>query len=82
MAALPMYEEMIVTGAWWDFVDVLAKHRVGGLLRSFAAPMRRTMLAWSRSDDLWKRGLYLPSGLGLTRSQVEEVVAKLAECRG
>jgi perosamine synthetase len=33
------------------------------------------------SDDLWKRGLYLPSGLGLTRSQVEEVVEKLAECR-
>jgi perosamine synthetase len=33
------------------------------------------------SDDLWKRGLYLPSGLGLTRTQVEEVVAKLVECR-
>jgi perosamine synthetase len=33
------------------------------------------------SDDLWKRGLYLPSGLGVTRSQVEEVVSKLAECR-
>jgi perosamine synthetase len=34
------------------------------------------------SDDLWKRGLYLPSGLGLTRVQVEEVVEKLAGCRG
>jgi perosamine synthetase len=34
------------------------------------------------SDDLWKRGLYLPSGLGLTRAQAEEVVAKLVECRG
>jgi perosamine synthetase len=34
------------------------------------------------SDDLWKRGLYLPSGLGLTRAQVEEVVEKLAGCRG
>jgi perosamine synthetase len=34
------------------------------------------------SDDLWKRGLYLPSGLGLTREQVREVAAKLAECRG
>jgi perosamine synthetase len=34
------------------------------------------------SDDLWKRGLYLPSGLGLTRGQVEEVVEKLAGCRG
>jgi perosamine synthetase len=34
------------------------------------------------SDDLWKRGLYLPSGLGLTREQVQEVVEKLDQCRG
>lgn len=53
--ALPMYEEMIVTGAWWDFVDELAIHRVGPLLRSYPGPMRRRLLAWSRSDDLWKR---------------------------
>jgi 3-methyladenine DNA glycosylase AlkD len=55
MAALPMYEEMIVTGAWWDYVDVLAKHRLGPLLAAHPAPMRATMLAWSRDADLWKR---------------------------
>jgi perosamine synthetase len=33
------------------------------------------------SEDLWKRGLYLPSGLSLTRAQAEEVVARLLECR-
>ncbi|HMK36119.1 MAG TPA: DegT/DnrJ/EryC1/StrS family aminotransferase [Desulfomonilaceae bacterium] len=32
------------------------------------------------SVDLWNRGLYLPSGLGLTRDQMEEVAAKLREC--
>jgi 3-methyladenine DNA glycosylase AlkD len=55
LEALPMYEEMIVSGAWWDYVDVLAAHRVGLLLRRYPGPMRETMLAWSRSDDLWKR---------------------------
>ncbi len=55
MAALPMYEEMIVTGAWWDLVDGIAGHRLGRLLRLFPREMRREMLAWSRSDDLWKR---------------------------
>ena len=54
-AALPMYEEMIVTGAWWDYVDVIAKHRLGPLLRLWPEPMRRTMLEWSRSDDMWQR---------------------------
>src|SRR5262249_33942550 len=33
------------------------------------------------SEDLWKRGLYLPSGLGLKESQVDEVVEKLLACR-
>jgi 3-methyladenine DNA glycosylase AlkD len=55
MAALPMYEEMIVTGAWWDLVDGIAGHRLGTLLRRFPREMRKEMLAWSRSDDLWKR---------------------------
>ena len=53
--ALPMYEEMIVTGAWWDTVDVLAKFRLGELLAKEPAVMRKTMLAWSRCDDMWKR---------------------------
>jgi 3-methyladenine DNA glycosylase AlkD len=55
LAALPMYEEMIVTGAWWDYVDAIATHRLGDLLRLFPKPMTRTMLAWSRDDDVWKR---------------------------
>jgi perosamine synthetase len=33
------------------------------------------------SVDLWNRGLYLPSGLGLTGAQMEEVAEKLLECR-
>jgi 3-methyladenine DNA glycosylase AlkD len=55
MESLPMYEEMIVTGAWWDFVDTLATKRLGEVLRNEPAPMRKAMRAWSRSDDMWKR---------------------------
>lgn len=55
MDALPMYEEMIVTGAWWDYVDQIAKFRLGLLLRLYPRPMRKQMLAWSRSTGLWKR---------------------------
>lgn len=55
LAALPLYEEFIVTGAWWDFVDGIAKHRLGLLLRLYPGPLRRKMLTWSRSPNLWKR---------------------------
>ena len=55
MASLPMYEEMIVTGAWWDLVDTLATKRLGEILRSEPAPMRKAMRAWSRGENMWKR---------------------------
>ena len=54
--ALPMYEEMIVTGAWWDYVDAIAVHRVGEyLLRDFPRQMKPEMRRWSVDDDMWKR---------------------------
>lgn len=54
--ALPMYEEMIVTGAWWDLVDTVAAHRVGEyLLRDYPSEMKREMRKWSKDDDIWKR---------------------------
>lgn len=55
MKALPLYEELIVTGAWWDLVDGIASGRLGNLLRTHPAPMKRNLRTWSRSKDLWKR---------------------------
>ena len=52
---LPMYEEMIVTGAWWDYVDEIAGHRLWSLLQNDRAAMRETMLAWSTDANIWKR---------------------------
>ena len=51
---LPLYEEMIVTGAWWDYVDGIA-HLVGDLLRAHPDEMRPVMRAWSTDKDMWKR---------------------------
>ena len=53
--ALPMYEEMIVTGAWWDYVDEIAGHRLWSVLENDRPAMRRTMLAWSTDPNMWKR---------------------------
>jgi 3-methyladenine DNA glycosylase AlkD len=55
MKSLPIYEEMIVTGAWWDYVDGIASGRLGALLRAYPASMKARMRAWSRDRDLWKR---------------------------
>jgi 3-methyladenine DNA glycosylase AlkD len=53
--ALPLLEEMVVDGAWWDYVDPIATHRLREMLERHPAAMSRTMRAWSRDRDLWKR---------------------------
>ena len=59
-----MYEELIVTGAWWDYVDDIASHRIGPILKDYPKPMQRKMLSWSRSNDLWKRRTAILCQLG------------------
>jgi 3-methyladenine DNA glycosylase AlkD len=63
-AAMKVYQELIVDGAWWDYVDDIASHRVGQILRDYPAPMRRKMLSWSRSSNLWKRRTAIICQLG------------------
>jgi 3-methyladenine DNA glycosylase AlkD len=53
--ALPLFEELVVSGAWWDYVDSIAAHDVGLILEQDPRPARKAMLAWSKSDDIWKR---------------------------
>jgi 3-methyladenine DNA glycosylase AlkD len=53
--SLDIYDEMLVTGAWWDYVDQVAIHRVGPLLRSHTREMTPVIRRWSRDEDLWRR---------------------------
>jgi 3-methyladenine DNA glycosylase AlkD len=55
MELLPLYEELITSGAWWDLVDEIASHCVGELLRAEPVPMKKAMRQWSAGDEMWKR---------------------------
>jgi perosamine synthetase len=75
--------------------DVMSKlHADGVETRSFFCPMNLQPLfsgknaefpdlrgSYPVSEHLWNHGLYLPSGLNLSDSQIDEVVAKLLKCR-
>jgi 3-methyladenine DNA glycosylase AlkD len=54
-AALSLYEELIVTGAWWDLVDEVAVRLVGELLAREGAVMAPILRGWAAGDELWKR---------------------------
>lgn len=55
LETVPLYQHLIVTGAWWDLVDVIASHRIGDLLVKYPGPMTKTLLAWARGEDHWLR---------------------------
>ncbi len=52
---LGLYEEFVVTGAWWDFVDETASRRIGPLLLSHPDVVRPLLLRWSTDEDRWRR---------------------------
>ena len=54
LALIPLYEEMIRTGAWWDHVDAVSV-RVGRLLVAHASVARPLLLDWSTAPDRWLR---------------------------
>jgi 3-methyladenine DNA glycosylase AlkD len=60
---LPTLRELIVTGAWWDYVDELA-HRVGDLLLGWPAQVRPALVDWAHGQDLWLRRASIICQLG------------------
>ena len=67
MASIPMFEEMIVSGAWWDFVDAIAGRQLGDILRSEPRPMSKLMRRWARDQHMWKRRASILCQLGFKR---------------
>ena len=54
-STLPLYRQMIVEGAWRDFVDETATKLVGRVLAKERIEVTPTVRSWARDDDLWIR---------------------------
>ena len=74
LAAILMYEHMIVTGAWWDHVDELASRRVGPILRSYPVEMGGLLRRWAADDNLWRRRTAILAQLGSRESTDVELL--------
>ena len=74
---LPLYERLIVEGAWWDLVDAVAVDRLDFLHRISPAATARRMRTWARGKDMWKRRSAIISQL---RRKEETDVDLLYDC--
>ncbi len=54
-SALGLYRHLVVTGAWWDYVDVLAADRVGPILLRHSAIVAPLLRADAVDAHLWVR---------------------------
>ena len=55
IAELPLYEELVVTGAWWDFVDAVATVLLAELLDREPEATAPVLRRWARDAEMWKR---------------------------
>ena len=55
LALLPVLQEMIVGGAWWDPVDDISGDALGQLLEYFPQEVKPVLRRWTQGDDLWLR---------------------------
>lgn len=78
-AALPLYEELIVTGAWWDYVDEVAIRRVGPILRSHPDATTPLIRTWAADADRWKRRTAVICQVGAKRHTDTELVTACIE---
>jgi 3-methyladenine DNA glycosylase AlkD len=62
--AMRLFERLIVEGAWWDYVDDIASHRVGQVLRDHPARLKPLLRRWSDCENLWKRRTSIICQLG------------------
>jgi 3-methyladenine DNA glycosylase AlkD len=80
---LPVWTEMIVTGAWWDHVDAVSP-RIGELLLAHPTEMLPLIRRWAVDPGRWLRRSSIICQLGLARRTdldllTEVIVANLAD---
>lgn len=75
---LPLYEEVITTGAWWDHVDGVAP-RIRDLLLTHPATMGPVLRDWARSSDRWLRRSAVIAQLGAKDRTDTELLAEVIE---
>ena len=64
VASVPLLEELIVEGAWWDYVDRIAPAGLGHVLSAEPEAMAAMMRGWAGDENIWRRRAALLCQLG------------------
>lgn len=76
---LPLYEHLIVTGAWWDVVDDIASHAVREQLLMHHDQVGPHVRRWATDKDLWCRRTALVCQVGVKEGTDTKLLAYVIE---
>ena len=71
----PLIEELVVTGAWWDYVDAIAGRGMGAMLAAHPRPVKPLLREWAEDDDVWKRRTAILAQLRARRETDRQLLA-------
>ncbi len=77
--SVPLLEELLVDGAWWDYVDRISPAGLGRVLAAEPEATGVTMRTWARDENIWRRRAAILCQLGKKR---EMDLALLYDCIG
>lgn len=70
-------EELVVTGAWWDYIDALASRGVGTMLANDPIQTKRILYKWAKDQNIWKRRVAI---LAQLKSKTNTDIELLSQC--
>jgi 3-methyladenine DNA glycosylase AlkD len=71
---IPLIEHLVVTGAWWDYVDWIASRVVGDLFMNYPTEMKKTLKSWNQSKNMWLRRTSIIAQLRFKEKTDEELL--------
>lgn len=75
---LPVYEEIIRDGAWWDFADGVAG-RICSLLQAHRTELSAVISSWSTDPDVWVRRASITAQLKAKAATDTELLGRVIE---
>ncbi|WP_370948611.1 DNA alkylation repair protein [Amycolatopsis sp. cg5] len=77
--SLELYDELIVTGAWWDYVDEIAVRRIGPILRAEPDVLKPRLRDWAADADRWRRRTAVICQIGSKEATDTSLLSKTIE---
>jgi 3-methyladenine DNA glycosylase AlkD len=76
---LPLYDHLVVDGAWWDHVDTVATRLVRPVLVADRPGVEPTVRRWAVDDDMWRRRAAILAQVGAKRATDVALLADVVD---